>query len=850
MTPRTLAYENTQAPPTPSSLNPRTSRRTVTCRRLAPLALGSLLLGSCLERPIGSQQPVTTNVLTDNLVNNAVDKIDLLFVIDNSLSMADKQKLLGRAVPDLVDGLLQPTCVNREGQPVGRVDRGTCPEGAVPEFQPVDDIHVGVITSSLGGYGASVECTASALPNSEQGVDMAHLLGSLPRGAAVAPTAVEGGFSSWTKDSDHDQFIGELRGLVTHAGERGCAWEAPLEAWLRFLVDPYPHTKIVRQPCSASDDAQRCVGPETNAAGEQLIDTTLLEQRRRFLRPDSLLAIIMLSDENDCSFLPSGQTWLLSQTRTEESSYIPAIRSSAACETEGPNSVCCQSCGQTSVATGCATSTNEDGETVPVGCEAGRRYAGTDEDPPNLRCFEQKRRFGVDMLYPVERYSNALTLKQLCPFADDLSPDSELCAGGAGLVENPLFADLSTTADGTVGPAHPPRPDNLVFFAGIVGVPWQDIAVSTDPDAPLVYRTNQLAPDEESGESSIDWSWIVGERHATQGLLDPIDPLMHESRQPRTGTNIATGETLAPTDSTAEANSINGHEWNAHGAGDLQYACVFPLESAQDCPTPTELALLSEEEQQEVPYCDCTDIGSDEFKSPLCQAPDGSYGRRQYRAKAYPSLRQLRALHDFGENSIVASICPKTTDPAAADYGYRPAMAAIVERLKSQLGDKCYQRQLATQTDGSTSCIIVEATRPVEGSSRGCSALARGEVGADVADSVREHLLASRHCSNAAECAAFELCEIEQILPDVDPDGLASCRNDPAPSGDGWCYIDEQLHLGNPQLVQNCPATARRKVRFAGAGQPAPNSVTTVFCAGATFHDEETSPASESARSN
>ena len=37
-------------------------------------------------------------------------------------------------------------------------------------------------------------------------------------------------------------------------------------------------------------------------------------------------------------------------------------------------------------------------------------------------------------------------------------------------------------------------------------------------------------------------------------------------------------------------------------------------------------------------------------------------------------------------NSIVSSICaPDLTDPNSPGYGYRPAMAALVNRMKEQL---------------------------------------------------------------------------------------------------------------------------------------------------------------------
>src|SRR5690606_6090859 len=171
----------------------------------------------CLDRPIGREQPRTTNVLVDQLVQSAVDKIDLLFVVDNSISMADKQAILAQALPDLVDRLVSPICVDANGversHPASASD--DCDAGTAREFNPIDDIHIGVITSSLGGYGALYDCQQDPeVEKSEQRVDMAHLLGSLPRGSAAAPAAGGNGFLSWTPGSERNEFVGAFSNLV------------------------------------------------------------------------------------------------------------------------------------------------------------------------------------------------------------------------------------------------------------------------------------------------------------------------------------------------------------------------------------------------------------------------------------------------------------------------------------------------------------------------------------------------------------------------------------------------------------------------------------------------------------
>ncbi len=621
-------------------------------------------------------------------------KVDLLFVVDNSMSMADKQEALALTLPDLVSRLVSPRCIDSDGNDTGttpQLGEQECPEGS-REFTPMNDIHVAVITSSLGGFGAFGTCVESGAEASEQSVDMAHLLGSLARGGEAAPSAASSGFLSWTAETKRDAFVPEFTNLVRNAGEFGCGWESTLEAWNRFLVDPYPYTSIERQPCNSSDSNNLCAGPATDGSGNQLVDLTLLNQRADFLRPDSLLAIVMLSDENDCSFQASGQMWRLAQTVNEDGGFNPAFKGAAACSDPalGPNHECCQSCGSASIAAGCPTATIEDGTVVAAGCEDSRRY-GADglQDHPNLRCFQQKARFGVDYLFPVERYSNALKLQKICPFADDLAPDPadpSICRDGTAPVVNPLFRDLpferqlaeDPSFEGTPAPV---RPKEHIILAGIIGVPWQDLAVSANPKDELVYRVNDA---DAPSAQRINWSWLIGERDvdATGGLPRPQDPLMLESIEPRNGTNPATGEALAPPDSGSLANAINGHEWSITDNSDLQYACIYPLAQEKEC--------LSAEEQRNlldsgaaVPACDCTDFGGDEYQNPLCQASGGEFDQTQRYAKAYPGLRQLQVLYDFGDNSIVASICPKESlDPDARDFGYRPFVSALMGRIR------------------------------------------------------------------------------------------------------------------------------------------------------------------------
>jgi hypothetical protein len=141
-------------------------------------------------------------------------------------------------------------------------------------------------------------------------VDMAHLMGSLARSTVVGDTAE--GFLAWRPGTaDLDDFNQAVQRMVQDVGESGCGWEASLESWYRFLIDPFLYRQLVRVQCpGSSSTGANCVQPATDANGGILLDDTLLAQRAAFSRPDSLVVILMLSDENDCSIRVGNQTRL------------------------------------------------------------------------------------------------------------------------------------------------------------------------------------------------------------------------------------------------------------------------------------------------------------------------------------------------------------------------------------------------------------------------------------------------------------------------------------------------------------------------------------------------------------
>src|ERR1700753_731611 len=88
--------------------------------RLVKAGLASVLVAAsaaglatgCLDRKVVVATPNTNNEFVDQIVQTAVVKIDLLFMVDNSVSMADKQEILAAAVPVLLGRLVAPICVD------------------------------------------------------------------------------------------------------------------------------------------------------------------------------------------------------------------------------------------------------------------------------------------------------------------------------------------------------------------------------------------------------------------------------------------------------------------------------------------------------------------------------------------------------------------------------------------------------------------------------------------------------------------------------------------------------------------------------------------------------------------
>lgn len=549
------------------------------------------------------------------------NKIDLLLVVDNSRSMADKQEILARATADLVQSVTNPPCVDANGN-VGQTPAtplDPCPSGQTRWHAPVADIHVGVISTSIGGHGSDscpdIDAFGCQPDTNLTNNDKGHLLSRTDAcgTSASVPTYQNQGFLSWDLNgtmsppgiNDPGELATGLAAMVEGAGQIGCGYESQLESWYRFLADPEPYESIP------------VVNGEATPTGT---DAVLLQQRAQFLRPDSMLVILMLTDENDCSIKDSSQYFMAAQIRTPGGMPFHMPRPRSECATN-PNDPCCKSCGEAQ--DGCPV------DPTCTGADGQLAYLNEIEDNINLRCFDQKRRFGIDFLQPVDRYINALQQPTIANRAGELVP-------------NPIFSNLNpASGNGQV------RDSGLVFMATISGVPWQEIARNSTDLSQGFKNATEMAQDGT-------WNAVLG-----NGTNAPTSPYMIESMQPRAG--ITSG------------NDINGGERTIAENDELEYSCIFPLATARDCSDPNVVA------------CDCTNPSND---NPLCVPDQNNNGARtlQVAAKAYPSPRTMRVVEGVGNQGVLTSICPaQLGDASRTDYAYRPVVRALVERMATRL---------------------------------------------------------------------------------------------------------------------------------------------------------------------
>ena len=682
----------------------------------------------------------------------AVDKVDLLFMVDNSPGMADKQALLVQSVPRLLDRLLQPGS----------------------GFPPVHDMHIGIVTSSLGGRGADA-CgpTIQPFPYNTHFDDQGHLINRGGANESAMADANPSGYLAWLPPvesnagaptppvppiGDPGQLLADLQEMISGVHEHGCIFGGQNEAWYRFLVQPDPFEQIEKDALIAQ---------------LQGVDATIIQQRHDFLRPDSLLAIVVVTDHDEGLADPlsiRAQGWVFANTAFPGSPNGTAPRGTIECTQQdpndpaatGPNDPNCTSC----------AFLNDDQD---FGQCPGGVYLAAADDSLLLRFFHPKERFGVSADYPTARYVLGLT-NPLVPsvglaFSADRDHEHDTAGDYVGALPahqncvNPIYATGLPT-DPTADLCHltrGPRSPDMVLYDAIAGVPHQ--LLQADPSNPDSGQKPALA--------AADWLAITGpdpERYDFRGA----DFHMLESWSDRAGS------TCPSATARDDCDPIVGREWDT-GRSDLEFACIFDLPAARDC------SQLS----PDYPSCDCV-VNSVTRDTPLClrnpgdpMADAAGYTQTQTRARAKPSLREMVVAHSLGDQGVASSICPIHViegTPGDPLFAYRPAMDALADRMAPLLAPPCLAQPLPLEADGTASCVML-ATLPDPGDESACAHVAGlAPPAPDLLASYRAVLeqqwrAAGGSLSGAPDPSTLPVCEVTQLAPGCGGSKTA-----------GWCY--------------------------------------------------------------
>jgi hypothetical protein len=753
--------------------------------------------------------------LSTSIPQGSIDKVDILFDIDNSASMGDKQAYLAQAIPDLLSRLVTPNCLDANGNPDGMQSDigGSCPNPAdSAEFPPVHNMHIGIISSSLGPRLGDA-CDPNAQQMTVQGMinrhndDQAHLLDrgadpnnltnytETPVGASdpdhfldwFPPASANSSNAGVTPTgpapvTQPQQLSTDFAQMVTGTHQFGCGIESQLETWYRFLIQPDPY---------------RSLGLDKTGKFAQWVgvDTTILQQRADFLRPDSLVAILVLTDENDSEVdvrAFGGTAWNFMSTK-----FNPP-RGTSVCATN-PGDPGCTSCA--------FGKKGNDSECM----NEGGFYTATQDQHNwgydlNLRHVHQKQKYGVSVQFPIQRYVMGLTSPRV-PNRDTEYPAgaqsyqgtqtaslkcvnplyaAKLPTGPAGGGWNPTSDDLCNLTPGTRKPA-------LVYYAHIGGVPHQLLQQNPmDPNSP---QKDTLA--------ESDWRLILG-KDPENWDYSGIDPHMVEDYQQRRGVPVPPGGFPVADESQPEGTDpISGREWvtdsvMAEHTGlivDREYACIFKLQKPRDC---SMAATSADPTLQDSCDCQPPDKGGAFTHAQIPAVCNDVTPTQQDSAKAYPTIRELEVAHLLGQvpganPGIISSLCPIHTydmmggnDPL---YGYRPAMNAIVAALSKTLGHRCLPQRLTIDPKtNSVPCLVLGTFPSGNGAPTSCSdpLLSGAYVNPD--PTVLMEFRTDQHAafvsggSLGTDPSKELTCQLIQLTPNV------PCNTSQA---SGWCYIEQ-----------------------------------------------------------
>ena len=202
---------------------------------------------ACMDRDLAGMDPVVQAVAAYEVVQPPSGKGGLGVVVDNSGSMNEEQLALANNLPTLVQELMSPSD---------------------PGHVPVTDLNVAIVSTDMGSGGFELNTCqwgAWGYAAGDDGCFRNSPSGTLPGCVATYPRHLHRGPDN--DDSYPLDRMGADFACMATLGTGGCGFEQQLEAARKGLVEQ--------------------TAPDGCNAG--------------FLRDDSILAVVVVSDEEDCS---------------------------------------------------------------------------------------------------------------------------------------------------------------------------------------------------------------------------------------------------------------------------------------------------------------------------------------------------------------------------------------------------------------------------------------------------------------------------------------------------------------------------------------------------------------------
>jgi hypothetical protein len=233
-----------------------------------------------------------------------LDTVDLLLLVDNSGSMRENQVNIMAELGPMLELLTNPPCVSRSirgGGPPHRCDPANPDD--VRQFAAVTDLHVGVVSSDLGTPGSQVPGCDNGASGDDGRLNPIRNGGALAQHlpwAPIVPTAQPApvGFRPAACNNDRNQFPSFIT-FCSNAADATCDQSGAFAS----SRDPAQFTDWFK--CNAGLFVNGC-GLESQL---EAVWRALVQHDARgssspnagFLRDNALLAVIVLSDEEDGS---------------------------------------------------------------------------------------------------------------------------------------------------------------------------------------------------------------------------------------------------------------------------------------------------------------------------------------------------------------------------------------------------------------------------------------------------------------------------------------------------------------------------------------------------------------------